>query len=169
MEEAHENCTEGYLTLLLPMHMSKCCAFFYLQYFQTCLWKSLRCFCVVQWSHPVASWVNHICVFPMDMWGSLFQELLLVYYDSLESNSIAEKQVCPPSLQHSFPKVPGWSKWRSRPFMKWIAEEMKAPGSIIFLKLEPLSIMSWCFKRMIQGEAETKIPALFLCLNSVSF
>jgi len=35
-------------------------------------------------------------------------------------------------------------------------EAMKPPWILIFLKLGPLTIMSWCFKRMIQGQAETK-------------
>lgn len=80
--------------------------FFQLQYFQTCIWKSLWCFCVVQWSHPVASWVNHICVFPMDIWGSLLQEFLLIYYDSLESNSIAGKQYMSTFTSRFVPKRP---------------------------------------------------------------
>lgn len=105
--KAYENWAQKvswhYCWLLIPQ---KVMFFFQLQYFQTCIWKSLWCFCVVQWSHPVASWVNHICVFPMDIWGSLLQEFLLIYYDSLESNSIAGKQYMSTFTSRFVPKRP---------------------------------------------------------------
>lgn len=41
--------------------------------------RSLWCFCVEQRSHPVASWVNHICVFPMDISNSSLEASHLIH------------------------------------------------------------------------------------------